>query len=129
MAAPHYIAEKVGEKYVLVRKNIGSDLERPQLLIGGAITAGVGLFHRGRKRRVLMSIGGTLLVVGLLCSGNRNSGKASSKKVKRFSRGPSYQHEDEGLKPRQKPLDDIEEASMESFPASDPPTRPTPPTA
>ncbi|HSV15553.1 MAG TPA: hypothetical protein VLI90_14930 [Tepidisphaeraceae bacterium] len=126
MSTPHYVAEKVKDQYLLVRQDVPVATAHPEMCIGGGILMLMGLFGRGPARLLCWLLGGTLLWTGLACRGKRCSGSGSRRKVRHMPRGPSYEGEDDGLRLRQKPLDETDEASMESFPASDPPAKMTP---
>ena len=119
MANEHYIVKKIGDKYVPVQQqNAGTCM----IWTGtGAIVAGLGFLHGGVGGWISTLAGAGLIYRGvtgrnplakLFCS----EGSAKT----RLDHGPSYQRDFRGRAP-QKPQDAVDESSMESFPASDPP--------
>ena len=125
MATPHYVAKKVGDKYVMVRKDCEPKVDLACALLG------TFLLWRGVRRRGFL--GGVSALAGALALFRGLTGhlplcgrRSESRRRPPRSAGPSFQHEHAGdraetSKPRQQPVDDVEEAVMESFPASDPP--------
>jgi hypothetical protein len=92
----------------------------------GGILALKGLFRGGVFGQLLLLGGGGLLYYGM-------TGKNPIDEVKNLfeqysnqaggpggDAGPSHQHDDKSHS-SQRPQDEVDEASMESFPASDPP--------
>jgi hypothetical protein len=120
VATPTFIVRKFGDRYVPVRQD-SCPATRAAYAGGGALLCVAGRHRGGLLGKVAFVAGGMLMFRGLLgynplqlCCSNRGAPDAPP------SLAPSYQN-DLPVRAPQMPEDVVDEQSMESFPASDPP--------
>ena len=120
MATPTFVTQKVGDQYILVPKD--SPTQRPIWGIAGGVLFLSGLARRSTFGLLMMFLGGAMVYRGatglspwyrFFCEKGRGEGQDTPEG------GPTYQHPSPRV--TQSPDDEVDEASMESFPASDPP--------
>lgn len=126
MSVPHYTARKVGDSYVMVRTDTPMGCKAPLSVFAGSALIACGLLRRGMCGLLCAAVGGGTLYHGI--TGRNPLTALAGIGRGRFNSGPTFPRDEEAAAQsiEQTPDDEVEEASMESFPASDPPARMSP---
>jgi hypothetical protein len=125
MAAPTYVAKKVGDHYLVVPKNPMATTDGSMWIVGGSLVTGLGLLRGGVCGAAVAVLGASAICRGVT---GKNPWKMLLNDLcptcfdsERRNESPSFQND--VIPSSQKPQDEVEEMSMQSFPASDAPAR------
>lgn len=119
MITPRYVAKRVGRDYVLVRVDTSEVMQRVGIATGGLLVLGWGASHRGLTGALATVAGAALAYYGWTGHNPLDLIRKSDAPQGNPNDAPSYRHH--GERSGQMPEDKVDEAAMESFPASDPP--------
>lgn len=119
MGNPRYIAKRLGNNYVLVRVGPHELAKRLGMTTAGMWLVGWGASRRGLGAALATVAGAAIAYRGWTGHNPLELLSVLSLKEEDPKQAPSYPHH--GPRSGQLPEDAVDEAAMESFPASDPP--------